>query len=42
VHQHRVVDLEEEARLDDRAVLLTQGVGQAVDELLLARVVLVA
>ena len=42
VHEHRVVDLEQEARLDDAPVLLVERVGDREDELLLARVVLVA
>ena len=42
VQQHRVVDLEQEAGVDDAPVLLVQRVGDGEDELLLARVVLVA
>ena len=42
MQQHRVVDLEEEARIDDAPVLLVQRVRHGEDELLLARVVLVA
>ena len=42
VQQHGVVDLEQEARVDDPLVLLVQRVGDRVDELLLGRVVLVA
>ena len=42
MQQHRVVDLEQEARVDDAPVLLVQRVGDGEDELLLARVVLVA
>ena len=42
VHQHGVVDLEQEAGVDDRRVLLVQRVGDREDELLLGRVVLVA
>jgi hypothetical protein len=41
VHQHGVIDLEERARLDDRAVLLMEHVGERVDELLVGLVVLV-
>jgi hypothetical protein len=41
VHQDRVVDLDEQARLDDRPVFLAQRVGEREHELLLARVVLV-
>ena len=41
VHQHGIVDLEHDARVDDVAVLLREHVGHGEDELLLARVVLV-
>ena len=42
VQEHRVVDLEQEAGVDDPPVLLVQGVRDREDELLLGRVVLVA
>jgi hypothetical protein len=41
VHEHGVVDLEQEPRVRDRLVLLVQGVREPVDECLLVRVVLV-
>ena len=42
VQEHRVVDLEQEAGVDDRPVLLVQRIRDREDELLFGRVVLVA